>query len=131
MKTRNTPPATIDDYIAGFPANVQRKLQEMRRVILAAAPDAAEAIKYRIPTFVINENLVHFAAYDKHIGFYPTPLGIEAFKDELSAYHSAKGSVQFPLDEPLPLGLVRKIVKFRVKEVREKLAAKGRRKMSG
>jgi uncharacterized protein YdhG (YjbR/CyaY superfamily) len=128
MKPSNTPVTTIHEYIAGFPANVQRKLQDVRRVIQAAAPDAEEAIKYRIPTFVLNENLVHFAAFDKHIGFYPTPSGIAAFKDELSAYHSAKGSVQFPLDEPIPLGLIRKIVKFRVKEVREKQAAKAKGK---
>jgi uncharacterized protein YdhG (YjbR/CyaY superfamily) len=122
MKTGSAQPTTIDDYIAGFPPSVQRMLQEMRRVIRTAAPDAEEAIKYRIPTFVLNEN---------HVGFYPTPSGIEAFQDDLSAYHSAKGSVQFPLDEPLPLGLVRKIVKFRVKEVREKLAAKAKRTKRG
>jgi uncharacterized protein YdhG (YjbR/CyaY superfamily) len=132
MTTESTPAATtIDEYIAEFPANVQHKLQDVRRVIRAAAPDAEDAIKYRIPTFVLNENLVHFAAFDKHIGFYPTPSGIAAFKDELSAYHSAKGSVQFPLDEPIPLGLIRKIVKFRVKEVREKQAAKAKGKGKG
>jgi uncharacterized protein YdhG (YjbR/CyaY superfamily) len=132
MTTESTPAATtIDEYIAEFPSNVQHKLQDVRRVIRAAAPDAEDAIKYRIPKFVLNENLVHFAAFDKHIGFYPTPSGIAAFKDELSAYHSAKGSVQFPLDEPIPLGLIRKIVKFRVKEVREKQAAKAKGKGKG
>jgi uncharacterized protein YdhG (YjbR/CyaY superfamily) len=80
-----------------------------------------------MPTFVLNGNLVHFAAFEKHIGFYPTPSGIEEFKDELSAYHNAKGSVQFPLDKPVPFSLIRKIVKFRVKETREKRAAKARR----
>jgi uncharacterized protein YdhG (YjbR/CyaY superfamily) len=120
MKTEVGLPKNIDEYIAGFPADVQRVLQEIRRVIRAAAPDAEETIKYRIPTFVLDGNLVHFAAFEKHIGIYPTPSGIEKFKNELSAYPIAKGSVQFPLDKPLPLGLIRKIVKFRVKEVREK-----------
>lgn len=130
MKTESTPPKNIDEYIAGFPADVQRLLQEIRSIIRVAAPDAEEAIKYRIPTFVLNGNLVHFAAFEKHIGFYPTPSGIEKFKDELSAYHNAKGSVQFPLAKPLPFSLIRKIVKFRVKEAREKLAAKARRTKS-
>src|SRR6516162_8008107 len=122
MKTESASPNKIDEYIAGFPADVQRVLQEMRRIVRAAAPDAAEAIKYRMPTFVLNGNLVHFAAFEKHIGFYPTPSGIEAFKEELSAYHTAKGSVQFPLDKPVPFKLIRKIVEFRVKEAREKLS---------
>src|SRR5215471_3072066 len=127
MKTESTPPKNIDEYIAGSPADVQRILQEIRIIIRTAAPDAEEAIKYRMPTFVLNGNLVHFAAFEKHIGFYPTPSGIEAFKDDLSAYHNAKGSVQFPLDKPIPLRLIRKIVAFRVKESREKLAAKAKR----
>jgi uncharacterized protein YdhG (YjbR/CyaY superfamily) len=127
MKTESTPPKNIDEYIAGFPANVQRILQEIRSIIRTAAPNAEEAIKYRMPTFVLNGNLVHFAAFEKHIGFYPTPSGIEEFKDELSAYQNAKGSVQFPLDKPVPFSLIRKIVKFRVKETREKRAAKARR----
>lgn len=123
MKTEYTPP-NIDEYIAGFTPDVQRILQELRSIIRDAAPEAEEAIKYRIPTFVQKGNLVHFAAFEKHIGFYPTPSGIERFKDELSAYHHAKGSVQFPLDKPVPFDLIRKIVKFRVKEVREKPAPK-------
>ena len=123
-------PKNIDEYIAGFPTDVQRILREIRSIIRTAAPDAEEAIKYRMPTFVLNGNLVHFAAFEKHIGFYPTPSGIEAFKDDLSAYHNAKGSVQFPLDKPIPLRLIRKIVAFRVREVREKLAAKPRRTKS-
>jgi uncharacterized protein YdhG (YjbR/CyaY superfamily) len=127
MKTANTPAKNIDEYIAGFPTDVQRILHEIRSIIRTAAPGAEEAIKYGIPTFVLNGNLVHFAAFQKHIGFYPTPSGIEAFKDELSAYQSAKGSVQFPLGKPVPLGLIRKIVKFRVKENREKTAAKPRK----
>src|SRR5215472_4806509 len=114
---------SIDEYIAGYPSNIQTILNDVRATIKQAAPEAEEAIKYRMPTFVLNGNLVHFAAFEKHIGFYPTPSGIEAFKDELSAYHNAKGSVQFPLDKPVPFSLIRKIVEFRVKEAREKLAA--------
>src|SRR5262245_50140561 len=128
MQTRSTPPVNIDEYIAGFPTDVQRILQEIRSIIRKAAPDAEEAVKYRMPTFVLNGNLVHFAAFEKHIGFYPTPTGIQAFKDELSAYHNAKGSVQFPLDKPVPFDLVRRIVEHRVKETREKLAKPRRTK---
>lgn len=117
-------PRSIDEYIAGFPHELQDILQEIRSIIKEAAPDAEEAIKYQVPTFILNENLVHCAAFRKHVGFYPTPSGIRHFKDELSAYHSAKGSVQFPLDKPIPFNLIRKIVKFRVKETRKKLAAK-------
>ena len=108
---------TIDEYIAWFPPDVQKILRQIRNMIKKAAPGAEEAIKYGIPTFVLHENLVHFAAFKTHIGFYPTPSGIDAFKGELSGYKSAKGSVQFPLDEPMPLQLIEKIVKFRVKEV--------------
>lgn len=114
--TAGKAPRDIDEYIAGFPPEVQDVLGRIRTMIRTAAPGAEEAIKYRIPTFVLNGNLVHFAAFAKHIGFYPTPSGIEAFKDELSRYESAKGSVQFPLDEPIPLDLMRRIVEFRVQE---------------
>ena len=124
MKTDTTPANNIDEYIAGFPKDVQDILQKIRGIIKKVAPDAEEAIKYQIPTFVLHGNLVHFAAFQKHIGFYPTPAGIEEFKDELTAYHNAKGSVQFPLDKPIPFSLIRKIVKFRVKATREKMAAK-------
>jgi uncharacterized protein YdhG (YjbR/CyaY superfamily) len=123
MKT-GRPPKNIEEYIAGFPTDVQRILREIRRIIRTAAPDAEEAMKYRMPTFVLHGNLVHFAAFENHIGFYPTPSGIEAFKDQLSAYPNAKGSVQFPLGKAVPFNLIRKIVKFRVKETREKLALK-------
>lgn len=128
MKTAATPVNTIDEYIAGFPKDVQAILQRIRSIIQKAAPDAEEAIKYQIPTFVLHGNLVHFAAFQKHIGFYPTPSGIETFQNELSAYQSAKGSVQFPLDASVPFGLITKIVKFRVKEAREKAATKSRKK---
>jgi len=105
---------TIDEYIAQFPADIQVKLNLLRDVIKKAAPDSKERISYQMPTFWQNENLVHFAAYKNHIGFYPTPSGIEAFKDELSIYKNAKGSVQFPLDKPLPFDLIGRIVRFRV-----------------
>jgi uncharacterized protein YdhG (YjbR/CyaY superfamily) len=106
-------PESIDAYIAQFPPEVQTLLTQMRQTIQKAAPSATEAISYQIPTFKLNGNLVHFAAFKKHIGFYPGAAGIAAFQDELAGYKSAKGSVQFPLDEALPLALVEKIVKFR------------------
>jgi uncharacterized protein YdhG (YjbR/CyaY superfamily) len=118
MKT--APAQTIDEYISGFPKDIQKVLQEIRNTIRKAAPDAEETINYAIPTFKLNGNLVHFAAFQKHIGFYPAPSGIDAFKKELSAYDGAKGSVQFPLDQPIPLALITRIVKFRVKENLEK-----------
>jgi uncharacterized protein YdhG (YjbR/CyaY superfamily) len=113
----NTTPQTIDNYIAGFPKDIQGLLEEIRKVIQEAAPNAVEKISYGMPTFALNsKNLVHFAAFKNHIGFYPVPSGIEKFKKELSAYKGAKGSVQFPLDKAMPLELIAKIVKFRVKE---------------
>ncbi len=107
---------SIDEYILSFPADVQEKLTELRMLIRLAAPGAEEKISYQMPTFYLNGNLVHFAAYAKHIGFYPTPSGIEKFKRELSEYKHAKGSVQFPQGEPLPVDLIEKIVRFRVEE---------------
>jgi len=121
----------IDEYISRYPGDVQAILQKIRAIIREVAPGAQEAIKYQIPTFVLNGNLVHFAAFKKHIGFYPTPTGTEQFKQELSAYHSAKGSIQFPLDESIPYDLIRRIVEFRVKENLEKVAAKGKKKQRG
>lgn len=106
----------IDQYISGFPGHVQKLLTQMRTVIRKAAPEAEEAIKYAMPTFRQHGNLVHFAGYQHHIGFYPSSSGIAAFKDELSKYKSSKGAVQFPLDQQLPVALITKIVKFRVKE---------------
>ena len=123
MRNDQTQPENIDDYIARFPRDVQRVLQGVRRAIRAAAPGADEAIKYGVPTFVLNGNLVHFAGFKQHIGFYPTPSGITKFKQELSSYPSAKGSVQFPQDEPMPLDLIARIVKFRVGEARAKVKA--------
>ncbi len=106
----------IDSYISDFPEEIQKKLRQMRLTIKKAAPQATEAIKYSMPTFVLGSNLVHFAAFKNHIGFYPVPSGIEAFKAELAKYKQGKGSVQFPIDQPLPLDLITEIVKFRVQE---------------
>ena len=112
---------TIDEYIQDFPGNVQRTLESVRQTIRKAAPEAVEAISYQIPTFKLNgKSLVHFAAFKNHIGFYPIPSAIEAFKKELSAYKQGKGSVQFTIGQPLPLDLVERIVRFRVKEVLKK-----------
>jgi uncharacterized protein YdhG (YjbR/CyaY superfamily) len=125
MITSPAAPKDIDEYIAGFPEEVQEILEKLRMVIREAAPDAEEAIKYRMPTFTLKGNLVHFAAFRKHIGFYPAPKGIEEFKDELSVYKGAKGSVQFPLGEPLPFELVSRIVKFRVRKNMERSRSAG------
>ena len=113
---KNKIPQNIDDYIKMFPKDIQIKLETLRRTIQQAAPEAVETISYQIPTFRLNGNLVHFTAFKKHIGFYPTPSGIEAFAEELSNYKRAKGSVKFPIDKQLPLDLIRKIVEFRVRE---------------
>lgn len=122
--TMNTSVKTIDEYIAGFPKETQAVLQQMRAIISKAALKATETISYGIPTFVLGKNLVHFGGFKNHIGFYATPTGHAAFKKELSVYKEGKGSVQFPLDKPLPVGLITKIVKFRVKENLEKAKAK-------
>lgn len=114
----------IDEYISAFPKDVQKILEQVRATVKKAAPQAEEAIKYAIPTYVLNGNLVHFAAFKNHIGFYPTPTANEEFKKELSAYKTGKGSVQFPLDQPMPLGLITKIVKFRIEKNSEKVKKK-------
>ena len=106
----------IDAYIDTYPEQVAVLLRTLRETIKRAAPDASETISYQMPTFKLKRNLVHFAAYKNHIGFYPTPSAIEAFKDELAAYETSKGTIKFPLDEPLPLDLIRRIVAFRVNE---------------
>jgi len=114
----NKKPATIDAYIATFPDPIQDILKTLRAAIREAAPDAVETINYGIPTFKLHEkNLVHFAGYKNHIGFYPTPSGIKAFAQELSGFEPAKGSVKFPIGQPLPLELVKRIVTFRVQEI--------------
>jgi len=114
----NKPPApnSIDEYIALYPEEVQKKLQEVRAAVKAAAPDAEEKISYKMPAFAQKGILVYFAAWKHHIGFYPIPSGTQAFKQELSAYESSKGAVKFPLDKPMPVDLISRIVKFRLAE---------------
>lgn len=107
---------TIDEYIIKFPPNVQNILQKIRQLIKDLAPKAKETISYQIPTFKLNGNLVHFAAYKNHIGFYPTPSAIKEFKNELSIYKLGKGTIQFPINQPIPYDLIKKIVKFRINE---------------
>jgi uncharacterized protein YdhG (YjbR/CyaY superfamily) len=124
MESSQTAPKDIDEYIARFPDDVREILEKITVTIRKAAPEAKETISYQIPTFTLNGNLVHFAAFRKHIGFYPGPSGIEKFKDELSVYYGAKGSVQFPLDKPIPFSLISRIVKFRVNENSKKAEAK-------
>jgi uncharacterized protein YdhG (YjbR/CyaY superfamily) len=128
MMENQTQPKNIDEYIAGFPKEVQVILEGIRTTIRKAAPEAEEAIKYRMPTFTLKGNLVHFAAFKNHIGFYPIPTGIEAFKKELSQYKGGKGSVQFPLDKPIPFDLINRIVKFRVRENLERAEARRKKR---
>jgi len=111
-----SPPATVDEYLATMPAATRAKLESIRRTIRAAAPEAAEKISYGIPTFVYHGNLVHFAGYESHIGFYPGSSAVRRFSDELGAYETSKGTIRFPLSEDVPLELVRRIVEFRVQE---------------
>ncbi|OEH86981.1 hypothetical protein BHU72_01620 [Desulfuribacillus stibiiarsenatis] len=117
-------PQNIDEYIALFPEDVQSSLTAIRELIKSEAPEAIEAMSYQMPTFKLNGNLVHFAAFKNHIGFYPTPSGIDQFVDELGEYEWAKGSVKFPLSRPIPFELIRKIVQYRMKENLEKKQAK-------
>ncbi len=126
MQTGKSEPRTIDEYIALYPRDVQAILKKVRQTIKKAAPGAEETLKYRMPTFMLNGNLVYFAGFKSHIGFYPIPTGIEAFKKDLAPYKQGRGSVQFPLDKPIPYGLITRIVKFRVKENLAK--AKARKK---
>ena len=128
MTTEGAAPKTIDEYIAGFPSDVQAILQEVRATIREAAPDAEETISYQIPTFRLKGNLVHFGAFKTHIGFYPTPSGMEEFQDELSAYEGSKGTVRFPLDRQIPFDLISRIVEFRVGENLARAEAKEKRK---
>lgn len=128
MDASNKQFKTIDEYISMFPDDVQTILNQVRQTIREAAPEAGETINYQMPTFTLDGNLVHFAAFKTHIGFYPTPTGIEAFKEELSPYKGAKGSVQFPIDQPMPLSLIRRIVEYRVKENSERKPKKSRAK---
>ena len=131
MAANKTPTNVMDAYIANAPKDIQVILEKVRATIRKAAPKAEETIHYGIPTFTLEGNLVHFAGFKNHIGFYPTPSGIEKFKKELSAYEGAKGSVKFPLDKPIPYALISKIVKFRVKENLERAEAKKNKSPKG
>ncbi len=129
MDTDQNQPATIDEYIAECSPEVQAILQQIRAVIRQSAPGAQEAMKYRLPTFTLmGRNLVHFGAFKNHIGFYPTPSGTAKFKEELSAYQGAKGSVRFPLSKPIPYDLIAQIVAFRVTETLAEAAARKKKK---
>jgi len=129
MRTKPKTPKNIDEYIASFPNDVQEILEKIRMTIRKAALDAEEKISYQIPTFTLNgKYLVYFAAYKKHIGLYPAPRGSEEFKKELSVYEGGKGTVRFPFDKPIPFDLIRRIVKFRIKENLERAKAKGKQK---
>lgn len=128
MGTERTAPKNIDEYIAGFPPDLQEILEQIRMTIRNAAPDAEETISYQLPTFRLKGNLVHFGAFKKHIGFYPASSGIAQFEKELSAYEGAKGSVRFPLDQPIPFDLISEIVKFRVRENLDRAEAKRKKK---
>ncbi len=123
---------SIDDYIRSFPIEIQNNLIKLRAIIHKAAPEAIEKISYGMPTFYLNGNLVHFAAYKKHIGFYPTSSGIAEFTGELKGYKTSKGTVQFPINQPLPMELIKKIVKFRVNENTQRAnKAKNRKSQQG
>lgn len=127
MPTSQKAPKSIDEYISGFPGDVQEILGRIRTTIRRAAPDADEAIRYQIPTFILKGNLISFAAYNKHIGLYPVPTGTKQFNKELSVYRAAKSTVRFPLDKPIPFDLITQIVKFRVKETLRRAEARRKR----
>lgn len=128
MKSGQSVPKNIDEYVAGFPPEIQEKLESVRATIRKTAPKAEEAISYMIPTFKLHGNLVHFAAFKKHIGFYPGAGGIAAFQEELAGYETSKGTVQFPLNTRIPLALIARIVKFRVMQNLDKAAMKAKKK---
>ena len=128
MRTKQKAPKDIDEYIAAFPKDVQAILERIRLTIRKAAPDAEETIKYQMPTFTLKGNLVYFAVFKNHIGFYPPATGDEKFKNEIAVYAGAKGNLRFPLDKPIPYALISRIVKFRVKENLERAATKAKKK---
>jgi uncharacterized protein YdhG (YjbR/CyaY superfamily) len=128
MEPNQTKPRTIDGYIARFPPSVQETLEKLRKTIRKAAPNAQETISYQMPAFILEGSLVYFAAFKNHIGLYPRPTAIEKFKHELSPYEGAKGTVRFLLDKPIPLALISKIVRFRVKENLARAEAKRNKK---
>lgn len=120
MTKAQAKPKNFEEYLQGFPVDIQKILQQVRKTIREEAPDAFELISYGIPTFKLHGNLVHFGAYKNHIGFYPAPSGVKEFQEELSSYKSGKGSMKFPLDKPVPYDLIRRITRYRVKENLEK-----------
>ncbi|RFS17596.1 iron chaperone [Emticicia sp. C21] len=124
----NNAAKNIDEYIGSFPEDIQQILEKIRALIHASAPEATETIKYAMPTFVLKGNLVYFAAFKNHIGFYPAPTGTEAFKEDLAPYKTGKGSIQFQLDEPIPYDLIKKITLFRVEENLKKAKTKSMKK---
>jgi uncharacterized protein YdhG (YjbR/CyaY superfamily) len=129
MKSKRTAPKNIDDYIAGFPEDVQKILQKVRTTIRKTAPSAEETISYQIPTFKLNGTyLIYFAGFKNHISLYPAPRGAEEFKKELAAYEGGKGTVRFPLDKPIPFDLIKRIVKYKIKENQEKTKTKAKKK---
>ncbi len=128
MKRDQAAPESVDAYIAGFPPEVRKVLEKIRLTIRTAAPDAEEKIAYGMPAFDLKGPLVYFAAFQKHLGFFPTPTGIAKFKVELAPYGTSKGTVRFPLGKPVPYGLIARIVKFRIKENRARAEAKRKKK---
>jgi uncharacterized protein YdhG (YjbR/CyaY superfamily) len=120
MKSTESSSQEVERFISRYPAEVQEILYKIRSIIREVAPEAQEKLNYGIPTFTLNGNLAHYSGFKDHIGFYPTPSGVEKFKKQLSKYEGAKGSVKFPLDQPIPYDLIREIVEFRVKEQRAK-----------
>jgi len=128
MDVQQVPPKTIDEYIAGFPDEIQERLKKVRLTIRNAAPEAKETIKYQMPTFTLRGNLISFAAYKKHIALYPAPEGDEQFNLELSAYKAEKSTVRFPLDQPIPYNLISQIVKLRIEDNLRRAEAKAKRK---
>lgn len=128
MQNETTKPDSIDSYIGGFPEEIQALLQQVRATIKAAAPEATEAISYQMPTFKLQGNLIHFAAFKKHIGLYPSSSGTAAFQKELAAYDVSKGTIRFPYGQPIPFELIDRITRFRVQENLERAAAKALKK---
>jgi uncharacterized protein YdhG (YjbR/CyaY superfamily) len=124
MNTVHSVPASVDEYIAGYPPEVQEKLQTIRRIIREAAPQAQETIKYKMPTYTLGGNLIYFAAFKKHISIFPAPAGDEAFNTALAPYVTEKSTVHFPLNQPLPYDLITRIVQFRLQDHLARLAAK-------
>jgi uncharacterized protein YdhG (YjbR/CyaY superfamily) len=127
MRTRQAPAKDVDEYITGFPPDVQEMLQQIRATIRKAAPELREAIKYQIPAFTLNGNVVFFAGFKQHVSVYPAPRGNKQFREELSAYKGGKGTVRFPLDKPIPFDLITRITKLRVQEDLERAKAKGKK----